>query len=321
MRFASVHRPDTRILAALGTVCVALLMSSGPVAQQPPVHLNPIIAKLAQGKTAVGVSTSDLSLENAHAMARSDVDFVRLEMEHGPLDVTAMYMFLNAMVDRAAILQKGKAALSVAPIARFPPYGRESSQWVAKQALDAGLMGVAFNTIDNREQTLSAVRSMRYPQRRGARYFEPAGLRGTGPGGAQWFWGIGGDEYRQHADLWPLNPEGDLLCIIMIESVEGLKNIDAIASVPGVGLIWPGAGGDLSLSMGVPSNSPEVETAFQTLLKACQAHNVPCGINPQPNDIPKRIKEGWKYLEIGGAGGGLSAGTSAALKIARDASK
>jgi 4-hydroxy-2-oxoheptanedioate aldolase len=103
----------------------------------------------------------------------------------------------------------------------------------------------------------------------------------------------------------------------MIESVEGLKNIDEIASVPGVGVLWPGAGGDLSLSMGVPNTSPEVETAFQTILSACKRHNVPCGINPQPQDIERRVKEGWKYLEIGNAGGGLAPGTDAALKIAR----
>jgi 4-hydroxy-2-oxoheptanedioate aldolase len=295
-----------------------LLLVAGVLSAQ---HLNPIVEKLSQGKVVVGVSTGDYSLDNAHAIARSDVDFVRFEMEHGPLDVSQIYMFVNAMVDRAGILKKGNGQISVAPISRFPPYGRESSLWVTKQGLDAGLMGVAFNGVDNKEQTLTAVRGMRYPQRKGAALMEPAGLRGTGPGNAQWFWGISGEEYKRHADLWPLNPDGDLVAIIMIETTEGLKNIDEIASVPGVGVIWPGAGADLSYSMGVPQNSPEVEEAFQKILKACLAHHVTCGINPQPAEIPKRIKEGWRYLEIGGAGGGLSAGTANALKIARDAIK
>ena len=166
-----------------------------------------------------------------------------------------------------------------------------------------------------------AVRGMRYPQRRGAKYFEPLGLRGFAPMNGPWFWGLNTEDYVRHADLWPLNPQGDLISIIMIETTEGLKNVDEIASVPGVGVLWPGAGADLSYSMGVPQNSPEVEEAFQKILKACLAHNVACGINPQPQDIPRRIKEGWKYLEIGKAGGGLSAGTANALKIARDAMK
>jgi 4-hydroxy-2-oxoheptanedioate aldolase len=132
---------------------------------------------------------------------------------------------------------------------------------------------------------------------------------------------VSGEEYRRRADLWPLNPDGDLLCIIMIESVEGLKNIDEIASVPGVGVLWPGAGGDLSLSMGVANTSPEVESAFQTILAACKRHKVACGINPQPNEIERRVREGWTYLEIGNAGGGLTPGTDAALKVARQALK
>ena len=297
-----------------GAIALAVVFSTFLQAQSGSGHLNPLVAKLAQGKVVVGAGTGDLSLDNAHAIARSNLDFVRLEMEHGPLDVEKIYTFLNEMVDRASF-RKNNGQITVAPIARFPPYGRESSQWVAKQGLDAGLMGVAFNGVDNKEQALMAVRSMRYPQRRGAALMEPLGLRGYGPGGALWFWGIDSEEYTRHADLWPLNSQGDLLAIIMIETTQGLGNIDEIASVPGVGVIWPGAGVDLSYSMGVPANSPELEAAFQKILKACLDHHVVCGINPQTAEIPKRIKEGWKYLEIGG--GGLPAGTDAALKVVR----
>jgi 2-keto-3-deoxy-L-rhamnonate aldolase RhmA len=99
--------------------------------------------------------------------------------------------------------------------------------------------------------------------------------------------------------------------------VEGLKNIDEIASVPGVGMIFPGAAADLSMSMGVSMNSPEREAALQACLKSCLAHNVPCGILVTANDVEKRIREGWKYLEVGGTG--ISAGADAALKAARSA--
>jgi 4-hydroxy-2-oxoheptanedioate aldolase len=312
------HRLAWRRAYAPGGILAGLLVAAAVLSAQ---HLNPIIEKLSQGKVVVGVGSGDYSIDNAHALARADIDFVRLEMEHGPIDIDKIYVFLNEMVDRAGILKKGNGQIPVAPIARFPPYGRESSLWVTKQGLDAGLMGVAFNGVDNKEQALMAVRGMRYPQRKGAQYMDPAGLRGYAPMNGPWFWGLNTEDYVRHADLWPLNPAGDLVSIIMIETTEGLKNVDEIAAVPGVGVIWPGAGADLSYSMGVPQNSPEVEEAFQKILKACLAHNVACGINPQPQDIPKRIKEGWKYLEIGNAGGGLSAGTNEALKIARNAMK
>src|SRR5215472_311556 len=151
-----------------------------------PQHLNPIVEKLSQGKVVVGVGTGDLSLDNAHALSRADIDFVRFEMEHGPLDIDKIAVFLNEMVDRAAIVKKGNGQISVAPISRFPPYGRESSMAVTKQGLDAGLMGVAFNGVDNKEQALMAVRGMRYPPRKGAAYSNPAGLRGYAPQNAPW---------------------------------------------------------------------------------------------------------------------------------------
>jgi 4-hydroxy-2-oxoheptanedioate aldolase len=84
---------------------------------------------------------------------------------------------------------------------------------------------------------------------------------------------------------------------MMIETTEGLKNADAIAAVPGVGAIFVGAGGDLHQYLGVETNSPEVEQAFQTILKACQAHNVACGITAlNANDIARRLAQGWKMI-------------------------
>ena len=82
-----------------------------------------------------------------------------------------------------------------------------------------------------------------------------------------------------------------------IESVEGVKNIDEIFSVPGVGAAFIGNANDLRHSMGVAANSPEVEAARQTILKACLAHNVACGITVADGaDMTKRLKEGWKMI-------------------------
>ena len=243
------------------------------------------------------MQTGDLSLENARALARADIDYVYLEMEHGPMDFEGLHRFTVGMIDKAMILNKGNPQPSVAIFARFAPYGREQAQWFVKQALDIGLMGVIFNGIDNREQALLAVRNMRYPQKRNSKYPEPAGLRGYAPGNAVWWWGISEAEYERHADLWPLNPDGDLLAIMMIETAEGLKNADAIASVPGVGAIFVGAGADLSQYLGVERNSPELEQGFQTILKACLAHKVACGITAtNARDIAKRLEDGWKMI-------------------------
>ena len=90
-----------------------------------------------------------------------------------------------------------------------------------------------FNTIDTKEQLSHALQYMRYPQQKTSKYPHPLGLRGYGPGNAVFAWGISSAEYQRRADLWPLNPEGDLLAIAMVETAAALKNVNEIASVPG----------------------------------------------------------------------------------------
>ena len=275
---------------------VALLMPRWPSAQSAPLHLNPVIEKLSKGQPFIGVNTGDLSLENARTLARAPIDYVYVDMEHTPLNIDALHLFLMGMSDRAMVLKKGNLQPNAALFARFPPEADESA-WVVKQALDIGLMGVIFNGVDSKAQALAAVQSMRYPQMRGSRYFEPIGKRGAGPGLATWIWGITGDEYDRHADLWPLNPEGDLLAIFMVESVEGIKNLDQILSVPGAGAVFLGQANDLRRSLGVSAGSPEVEAARQTILKGCLAHKVACGISVNTGaEMIKRLNEGWKMI-------------------------
>src|SRR5437867_3405129 len=91
------------------------------VAQQKPLHINPVIAKLAEGKTVYGLNTGDLSLVYAREVARAPVDFVYADMEHNPLDFPALHLFLMGMTDKAMVLKKGNLQPNVALFARFPP--------------------------------------------------------------------------------------------------------------------------------------------------------------------------------------------------------
>jgi 4-hydroxy-2-oxoheptanedioate aldolase len=299
-----VRIPQVRVAKVDVSKClrIALLMAgivtqASALSAQEVKHLNPVIEKLAAGKPFIGFQTSNLSFENARTMARADADYVYVDMEHTPMDFPALHQFAIGMVDKATALKKGNAQPNVALFARFAPYGREQAQWIAKQALDIGLMGVIFNGIDTPEQALLVVQNMRYPQKRTSKYQNPPGLRGYSPALAAWVWGISNAEYERRADVWPLNPDGDLLAIMMIETTEGVKNADAIAAVPGVAAIFIGAGSDLRQSLGVEENSPEVEQARQTILRACLARNVACGITAlSAQDIARRLGEGWKMI-------------------------
>jgi 4-hydroxy-2-oxoheptanedioate aldolase len=294
-------------LMAVVLVAVAFLVTLvTPVgialAQEAPLHLNPAVEKLAHGQPIIGTQTDDMSLQNCHSLARLNFDYTYVDMEHGPLNLDGLAYCVAAMVDKAAVLKKGNAQPNVALFARFPPYGRdlESNDWIVKQALDMGLMGVIFNGVENKEQMTRLIRYMRYPQQKTSKYQQPPGMRGYAPGNAIFAWGVSAAEYERRADVWPLNPEGDLLAIPMIETAEGLKNVDEIAAVPGVGAIFIGAGGDLHQYLGVPQDAPEVEQARQTILAACKAHNVACGITALTKaDVDKRLKEGWKMIRTG----------------------
>jgi 4-hydroxy-2-oxoheptanedioate aldolase len=296
------HRRRAAMIAAVAFIAVLVMPVGSAWAQQAPLHLNPAVEKLARGEAIIGTQTDDMSLQNCHALARLDFDYAYVDMEHGPLNLDGLAYCVAAMVDKAAILKKGNAQPKVALFARFPPYGRdlESNDWIVKQALDMGLMGVIFNGVENKEQMTRLVRFMRYPQQKTSKYQQPPGLRGYAPGNAIFAWGISAAEYERRADVWPLNPEGDLLAIPMIETLEGLKNVDEIAAVPGVGAIFIGAGGDLHQYLGVPQDAPEVEQARQTILAACKAHNVACGITALTKaDVDKRLREGWKMIRTG----------------------
>ena len=274
----------------------ALCLLPGLLSAQALIHLNPVIAKLEAGETVYGLSTQDLSLSYARQVARSPADFVYVDMEHSAMDFAALRTFLLAMGDKETVVRKGNAQPDVALFARFAPRP-EDSEWVVKQALDLGLYGVLFNSVDTPEQAARAVSMMRYPQLRDSRYPSPKGVRGWSPGNAAWAWGVGTDEYARRADVWPLNPDGDLLAVMMIESRGGLQNVDAIARTPGVGALFVGAGGDLSRSLGVLSGSPELEEAFGQIVAACRINNVACAISANTGeDVARRVREGWQII-------------------------
>ena len=256
---------------AIAALCALLAVElSAQLPALSPAHLNPAIAKLASGKTVYGVLTQDLSRENARILGRRDTDFVYVDMEHSPLNMDALANFVAAVNDKAYTVKNG-AQPRAAIIARMPASAGENAAWQVKQALDIGVMGFVFNTVETREQAEAAVKSMRYPPWKAFpnTHKGPVGVRGWSPAAAVWAWGIDTEEYRRRADVWPLNPEGDLMAIMIIETQTGVKNADAIAQVPGVTALSAAAGGDLSSSYGVPTAAPEIESARQTILQAC----------------------------------------------------
>ena len=288
-------------------------------AQQTGLHLNRVIQLLEEKKPALGVFSADRSPRNAMRLSESDMDFVIIDMEHSPHDITAVQFFLHSMIDKREILAKGNPQPNVVPLVRIPSNGMEENQYLIKQVLDLGVYGIVIPHVDTPEQAMSAVQACRYPQKKGAKDFYPAGMRGAAGAPAYRYWGISLPEYAEKADSWPLDPSGELLVICQIESRQAVESITEIIDTPGLSAVFIGPE-DLSFSYGYPFgiNEPEVESAKQTVLEACLKKDIPCVITADEKDIIRRIKEGFRILVLGGGDGGPSARAVEILRTARE---
>jgi len=301
------------------SIALAALPGSMAVAQEN-VHLNRAIETLADGKPAFGIFSGDFSLANARALATSDLDFIFIDMEHTPYDVETLQTFLLGMTNKERVLEKGNLQMDVTPLVRIPMNGRENLQWLVKQVLDVGAFGIVFPYVETPEETENAISSMRYPQRSGDAAMEPAGTRGASPGIARWFWGA--SDYFDRADVWPLDPRGDLLAVIQIESKKAIENIEEIAAVPGVGAIFIGPS-DLSISYGVPGQRDHVEVAagMKKVLEVCKHRNIPCGLTTDAESVEQYLGEGYSFVTVGyWNDAGISGDVAEALEVALEAS-
>jgi 4-hydroxy-2-oxoheptanedioate aldolase len=144
-----------------------------------------------------------------------------------------------------------------------------------------------------------AVAACRYPRPKDAPNYEPEGVRGDAPTVAARYWGLGQQEYYQRADVWPLNPTGELLVIIMCEEVRAIDELPRILKeVPGIGVVLIGEG-DLSQNLGYPRQyeHPVVADAMRTILRVCQEHNVVCGHpHVDTRNVARLVEEGYRFL-------------------------
>jgi 4-hydroxy-2-oxoheptanedioate aldolase len=261
-------------------------------------RLNGIIRTFEEGKPVFSCFTPP-EVESAVALSTSSYDCIVFEMEHNVWDVSALKDCLQYMLNRRQIAQSGSIAPAVTPIVRIPPNGGEMNQWLAKQALDLGAYGVVWPHITTVEQAYNAVAACRYPRLNTAPLYEPAGIRGDSPGTAARYWGLTQQEYYQKADVWPLNPNGEIVVALMIEDTQAVANIeDILGNVPGIGLILIGEG-DLSQELGVPRQytHPSVLEHMARVVEACERHNVAVGHPHVDSDNAQRVlDEGYRFL-------------------------
>jgi 4-hydroxy-2-oxoheptanedioate aldolase len=260
-------------------------------------RLNNIIRALEAGQHAL-TCFAPAHVDSAIGLSQSKYDGCVFEMEHNPWDGGRLRDCLQYMLNRAQIAKAGLVP-PVTPMVRIPVNGVEMAQWQAKQALDVGCFGIVFPHISTVEEAANAVGACRYPRLKSAQHYEPVGIRGDGPTTATRYWGVSQQEYYQKADVWPLNPQGEIFVILQIEDTRGVENLDAILTkVPGIGAILIGEG-DLGQELGIPRQyeHPELLKWMKRVVDTCKKHNVVVGHpHVETGNAERIVKEGYRFL-------------------------
>lgn len=207
---------------------------------------------LAAGNVAVGHMLMEFATHGvAQMLATADLDFVLIDMEHSPFgaqDVARLVAWFQAT--------------EIAPIVRVP---QVQYHFIAR-CLDAGALGVMVPNVKTGAQAKEIVNCAKYG---------PLGDRGVALGGA-----LTGYRTVNPADfLAESNHNTTIIC--QIESEEGLENLEAIASTPGVDCLWVGHF-DLTQSMGIPGQfgSQRFLDALAQVVATARKYGLAAGIQP-----------------------------------------
>lgn len=245
---------------------------------------SPVKKLLRDGKPVLAGTVTVASAEIAAQMANLGYDLLWIEMEHSPITLET----LRNMV----LATRGLKAL---PFARVPV----NELWTAKRVLDAGALGVIFPFTSTPELARQAVAACKYP---------PEGLRGAGPGLATFRWPAT-EGYYQFANK-------NVAVIIIIEQERAVNQIEEIAAVPGIDVMFIGTN-DLSFSLGIggQQDHPKLQAAIQKVVAAAKKHNIPLG-RPAgtPEQVQQFLKEGFTFFQGGSELGLMATGARPLLQ-------
>ena len=233
---------------------------------------NPVKRRLANGEVSLGVFMMEFNTPGiGKIVAGAGAEFVVYDMEHtGWTSET-----IRGLIDNTRVTP-------VVPIVRVP-----ATQYTyLAQTLDAGAMGLMIPMVETKEQAEFIVASTKYP---------PAGRRGAAFSYIHDDYAPGDNAEKMRS----ANEEG--LIIAQIETARGVENADAIASVPGIDVLWVGHY-DLSNSLGIPgqfTHSAYV-AAVDEVLASVRRHGKVAGIMAETVQVSEDLlKQGFRALAFG----------------------
>lgn len=243
------------------------------------------LAKWRSGEHSIGAWVSLPDLHIAETLGRMDYDWLCFDLQHGVLSYSHLLALIPAI-----------SGTDTTPLVRVA----DSNAAGIGRALDAGAHGVIVPMVDTAEQAASCVAACRYP---------PQGIRSCGPLRGIMTEGMG----------YIATANAEIACIAMIETAQGLQNVESIAATEGLAALFVGPV-DLCFGLGIAPGdfgNPAFTDAIARIVNAAKSAGIAAGLYGfSPAAAAQAKAEGFDFVSAGTDIGFLRAGASAALATA-----
>lgn len=209
--------------------------------QNPRLRL---LNKLRNGEYPLMTFVAIPSVRQAQIVALTGLDGIIIDCEHGHISDDSMHNSVAAI-----------SALGISPIIRI----RGPAHDILKRALDTGAHGVMVPQVNTAEEAAAIVVSSKFP---------PQGVRGQGSAFPAIGHGLTTPEYMKSANE-------TIITMIQIETRAGVENVDAIAAVPGVDVVFIGPNDLAQALLGYTparGDEPEFVKAMDKIVAAAKKH-------------------------------------------------
>ncbi|MHB8645965.1 MAG: HpcH/HpaI aldolase family protein [Thermomicrobiales bacterium] len=232
---------------------------------------NHVKRALREGRPSVGTWLSYGAPLAVEAMTTVGFDWLTIDWEHNAIDIETVALMMAAM--------RGTAC---APMVRLPQGHHEN----IKRVLDAGAWGIVAPMVNTVEEAQIIARAAKHP---------PVGNRSFGGGRYNASFDAQPGEYNKRAN--------DEICVIlMIESPEGINNLDAMLEAGGIDGIFVGPNdmlGNMGEAPAMWSEAKVFQEGMRHILQTCKKHKVAAGIHCADHKaVSDRIAEGYQFLAL-----------------------
>ncbi len=284
--------------------CFGVVLGVATIAAQTPKakRINRAIELLEQGQPIYYTgshSGTEGSFEQGKKDAQIYADYISYDMEHAPYDIKGLADYMRGLAAGGPTKSghRTPAVIVNVPVNGIDEAAVRANAWMFQQVLATGVHGIMLTHADSPGAVRAFVEAVRFPiHKQGVDKGINEGRRGAhGTPTAAQIWGISNEEYLDKADVWPLNPNGELLLGLKLEDKYALANAEQNLKIPGIGFAEWGPG-DMALSLGIrgpgAEKNPQMQAARAKVFAACKANKTFFLNSMNVDNVIDMIKEG-----------------------------